>query len=87
MVERQPLYIEGLDDSDKGSKACYYGGKMCNFYAVDRQIDYVCKCLALLYVVSCLLSVGYWIYHTKTQTRSFGLSQENLGNKYGSIGN
>jgi hypothetical protein len=26
MVENQPLYVEGLDDSEKGSKACYIGG-------------------------------------------------------------
>eukprot|EP00603_Paraphysomonas_imperforata_P005459 CAMPEP_0114423806 /NCGR_PEP_ID=MMETSP0103-20121206/6352_1 /TAXON_ID=37642 ORGANISM="Paraphysomonas imperforata, Strain PA2" /NCGR_SAMPLE_ID=MMETSP0103 /ASSEMBLY_ACC=CAM_ASM_000201 /LENGTH=67 /DNA_ID=CAMNT_0001592507 /DNA_START=129 /DNA_END=332 /DNA_ORIENTATION=- len=67
MVENQPLYVEGLDDSEKGSKACYVG--------------------AVLYIVSCFLSVAYWVYYEKTQTRSFGLNQESLGNKYGSIGN
>lgn len=47
----------------------------------------LCDAAAVLYIVSCFLSVAYWVYYEKTQTRSFGLNQESLGNKYGSIGN
>jgi hypothetical protein len=46
-----------------------------------------CVSAAVLYIVSCLLSVAYWVYYEKTQTRTFGMNQESLGNKYGSIGN
>lgn len=35
MVENQPLYVEGLDDSEKGSKACYVGGKSSALSGLD----------------------------------------------------
>ena len=27
MLDKQPLYIKGVDDSDKGATNCYLGGK------------------------------------------------------------
>mmetsp|Transcript_12071 Transcript_12071/g.18238 ORF Transcript_12071/g.18238 Transcript_12071/m.18238 type:complete len:98 (-) Transcript_12071:189-482(-) len=50
LLDSQGVYIQGVDDADKGSENCYIG--------------------AVLYIVSLVISVGYWIYYEHTQSRT-----------------
>jgi hypothetical protein len=84
LLDKQPLYIKGVDDAEKGATNCYLGGNVFRF-GIIAYVIYLF--LAVLYIVSFVLSVGYWVYYEKTRAQApSSISAGGFDNKqYGSF--
>ena len=96
MLDNQPLYVKGIEDSKKGAEGCYVAGtlKFDNLFNCAKFLlfyFFISIYPAALYIVSMVLCYGYWMYDEykkKGNTAvSFGSASTSgrLSNKYGSI--